>query len=91
VREIENAVARFAVGREEESADIERLPLQPVLEGWRGDEIVECHREGEAVFFGVELRDREDAQLLKRRGLHLHDQRLEVEVLPLAPSVLENV
>jgi len=88
---IKDGVARFTVGRVEKSANVERLPLQPVLEGRSSNEIVERHGKLETVLFRVELCHRKNAQFFERRGLYLHNQGLKVQVLPLAPSIFKDI
>jgi len=91
VRGIEDGDARLAFRRIEQALDVHRHAFQPGAEGRRGHNVVEGHRQGEAVFLGEVLLHRQHAQLLEGRLLNLRDQRFQGEVLAGAPVVLEDV
>ena len=71
------------------SADVERLALQPGLEARRRQQVVEPHRELEALLRREERIHGEHADLLQRRLLDVADQAGEVEVAPVLPGVVE--
>ena len=76
--DVEDGVARTAVWHIQQARHIQRFPLNPGLKGRRGQNIVQGHRQVEALFFREEGVDVEDAQFGKRRGLGLHDQAGQV-------------
>ncbi len=67
-------MARLAFGCPEQALDIEGDSLRPTLEGRRGKQIVELHRQLEAIFRGEELLDLECPEPLKGGSLYLADQ-----------------
>ncbi len=91
MRQVEDAVAGFAVRRIEEGADVQRLSLQPAFESRRGQEVVQQHSQLEAVVLRVELGDREHAELFERGVLGLEDQAFQVQAFACAPGIFENV
>ena len=91
VRECRRSRRAASLRREEERLRVERRALVPRRERGRGDEGVQLQRQLGAVLGREEGVDLEDAELAERRRLHLADQRPEVEALPGAPGVLDQV
>ncbi len=73
----------------EQAAHVERLALAPGGEGRRGQQIVEDHRQLEAVLRREERLEVQHAELLEGGALDRADQRGEIEVAPLAPGAIE--
>jgi len=89
--DVEDADARLALRRVEQALNVQRLALHPALEAGRSDDVVQFHRQGEAVLFGEERVHVEDAQPGEGRLLHLEDHVFQRQVLAAPPGVLEEV
>ena len=88
--QIKNALTGFSFGAIHQRVDVERFPLQPSLEAWRGKQIVKGQSHIETLFFRKECIGVEDADLSKRRGLNRENQPLKVDILTLSPEMIEN-
>ena len=87
----ENRQPRAAVARVEQGADVERLALHPGGEAGRRQQVVEQHRQREALAGGVEGVQVHHPDAFERRRLDLLDQARQIEVATRAPLVLEQV
>ena len=67
VRDRDDGDARLALGREQQSLDVERLALEPHAEAGRGEQVVHRHRELEAVL-GRDRRSRRRTRRPCRRA-----------------------
>ena len=81
--------ARLAGVGVEQRIDVERIALEPHREVGRGEQPVEIGGELEPIGGGEEAVELEDADALKRRRLHLRDERGEVERLLLLPGLAQ--
>ena len=81
---------RLAFRREEEPLDVERLALEPDAESRRGEQVVDRHRELEAVLGRVEGLDVEHADLFEGRFLDRADEAREIEGVSLAPRRIDD-
>ena len=72
--DIEDAVARLALGGEIEAVNIQWLALQPALKGGGRNQVVEGHRQFKTIFLREEGIHIKDSQLAHRRGLDREDQ-----------------
>jgi len=82
MREIENAVTRFAICREEHGLNVESFAFAPGFKCGRGEDVVQNHRKFHAVFGREERIYWERTKVGERRSLRLQDQFGEVKVLP---------
>ena len=69
---------------------IQGLALGPDREAGRRDQVVQGHRQPEAVVRREESIETEDADLVERRALDLVDQRGQIQVPARAPGVVED-
>src|SRR5690349_17679101 len=83
--------ARLAFRGEEQALYIERLTVHPCGKAWRGEQIVQCHRELEAFLGRIESFEIERAHLVERRLLDRSNQSGEIEASSLAPCLLQHV
>jgi hypothetical protein len=90
VRDGDDRDARLARRGPEQAADIQRLALEPGREAGGGEQVVERHRQPEALLRREERLQVEDADALHRRVLDLLDDAGEIEVLPLPPGGVED-
>ena len=81
--------ARLAVGRVQKILRAERFALHPGLEAGGGEQVVERHRQLEALVRGEERVDVHDADLRNRRVLDFGDQGRDIETAPFLPGVVE--
>ncbi len=91
MRDVENGRAREAFRREHEVGDVDRLTRDPVLKVRRGDDVIECLSQLEAVLLRHHVFDVQRPQLGKGRRLHLRDHLLHRQVDTGAPVVFKDV
>jgi hypothetical protein len=82
--------ARPAIAGMQQALQIERLTLEPGTEAGRGEQVVDGHRQAEAILGRVESLEVEHAHLLEGRLLDRADQAGEVERAALAPGSVED-
>jgi hypothetical protein len=86
VRNRDDRHARPAGRPVQQPSGVERRPFEPLLEAGGREHRVQPGRQREALLGRIERIDVEDADLLKRRGLHRLDQRGEVHVAACLPA-----
>ncbi len=91
VGDVEDRHAGASVRLVEQALDVHRVAFQPRLERRRGDDVVQVERQLLPLALGDVIVDREDAELVEGRLLHLQDDVLKRQILPALPGVLENV
>ncbi len=84
-------MARFPVWRSKKAGDVQRLALEPALEAWCGDDVVQCDRQLKPVLLGEEGIYVENTQLAHGWFLDGADKLSQIQVIALAPEVLEQV
>ena len=62
-------------------------PCEPGAEARRRQQLIELHRQREAILRREERLEIEHADLRDRRRLHLRDQRRQVEIAAGAPAL----
>ncbi|OQA37873.1 MAG: hypothetical protein BWY52_03324 [Chloroflexi bacterium ADurb.Bin325] len=90
VRDVEDGVPRLARRRVQQRGDVERLSLQPGPEAGRGHDVVERHRQVEAILLRVERVEIQHAHLAEGRLLHGLDQPRQIQILSPAPGVFDD-
>ena len=69
---------------------VDRVAAQPEVEARRGEQVVDGHRQAEAVLGREERLQVEDADARRPRVLDARDERRQVEALALRPGVLQD-
>src|SRR5450830_296018 len=85
-----NAATRPAVRCVKEPLDIQRGTVQPGLEGGGSDEAFDAHGKVQPFPWRKEGVHLEDAKLLERRVLQLHDEVREGQVHALTPRIIND-
>ena len=65
--------------------------MHPRLEGRRRDDLIERHRQFEAILLREKRIDIEHAQFIEGRVLHLQDNVFKRQIFALFPGILENI
>ena len=91
VRNRQDRHARLARVGVEQALRVERLALHPRGEAGRGQQVVNLHREAEAILLRIEGLEIHHADAGDRRALNSRDQRGEIEVAAGAPFVIEDL
>ncbi|OQA19379.1 MAG: hypothetical protein BWY63_01743 [Chloroflexi bacterium ADurb.Bin360] len=89
--DVENRMAGSAIRRTEETGNIQRLPLEPALEGGRSDDVVERHRQAKTVLLREEGIHIKDPELANRWVLNRKDNFGQVQILTVTPVMFEDV
>ena len=84
-------MARLTVGCKQELGNIQRLPFDPGLKRRSRQDVIQQHRQLEALFLREKSVHLENAQLGKRRRLGLQDQFTQVQISTFLPGVFENI
>ncbi len=89
--DVKNGHSGLAFRGVEDSINVQGLAFDPVLEAGGGEQAVEGHSQFQAVLFGKEGLDGEDAQFGHGGLLDAQDELGNVQVLTSAPGRLEDV
>ena len=78
---------RLSLRRVEQPGNVQRFAFQPRLETWRGQQIIQRHREREPFLGRVERFQIQHSDSRHGRRLYRLDQSRQVEVATLFPRV----
>ena len=90
VRDGQNGNARLAFRRVEQPLHVQRLAFGPRGKSRRRGQVVQAHRQREAVLGREERFQRQDADALHARFLYRLDERQQVEIPPGAPFAIDD-
>ena len=91
MRDRQDRDARLALGRPQQALDVEGLAFEPRGEAGRCEQVVQRHRQAEAVLGGVEGLEVHDTDALDARVLDFLDQAAEIEADPRPPTAVQDL